>query len=260
MPGRVHGKLALVTGAASGIGRATAELLAREGARVIAADVNLAGAQATADAVRTNDGECRVLPLDVRSEADWEAALAPSDWGAPNILIANAGVSFAKPVTETALEEWRAVMDVNLDGVFLGVKHAVRRMRETGGGSIVASSSLSGVKPAAGAAAYCASKAGLLMLVKTAALECARNGDNIRINAVLPGGVKTPMWRSMDFFQDLVAEHGSEEAAYREMSGEEKPLRRFAEPEEIARTILFLASDEASYISGAELVAHAGGD
>ena len=252
--------MALVTGAASGIGRATAKLLASEGARVFATDLDPGAAEATARDIQAAGEECQALALDVRNESDWEQALAPTDWGAVDLLVANAGRSFARPLTETELAEWRSVMNVNLDGVFLGIKHAVRRMRESSGGSIVVVSSLSGVKPAAGAAAYCASKAALLMLVKTAALECAQNGDRIRINAVLPGGVRTPMWRSMEFFQDLVDEHGGEEAAFRAMSGEEKPLRRFAQPEEIARTILFLASDEASYVSGAELVAHAGGD
>ena len=257
--GRLRNKIALVTGAASGIGRATALLLAREGARVAVTDIDQSGARQVAEVITGNGGEATWKQLDVRSEDDWEQALSMSRWQPVDVLVANAGISFAKPVTEMSPREWRKVMEVNLDGVFLGTKHTIRHMRKGSGGSIIIVSSTSGGKASPGASAYCASKAELRLFAKTVALECVENGDTIRVNTVHPGGVKTPLWRSMDFFQELVAKHGSEEAAFRSMEGEHKPLRRFAEPDEIAQAILFLASDEASFVTGTELVVDGGG-
>ena len=158
-----------------------------------------------------------------------------------------------------SLAEWRRVMEVNLDGVFLGLKHTINEMRRGSGGSVIIVSSVSGIKASAGASAYCSSKAALRLLARTAALECAESGDAIRINTVHPGGVKTPMWRSMAFFKDLVDEHGGEEAAFRSMEVENQAGGRFAEPNEIAQAILFLASDESSFVSGTELVVDGGG-
>jgi NAD(P)-dependent dehydrogenase (short-subunit alcohol dehydrogenase family) len=158
------------------------------------------------------------------------------------------------------LEEWRRVMSVNLEGVLLGTKHGIRAMRKHGcGGSIVNVSSVSGVKASATAAAYCASKAAVCMLSRVAALECKAAGDGIRVNAVLPTGVKTPMWRTMPFFQDLIRETGSEEEAFAKMTAAGGPMDRFAEPEEVAAAVLFLASDEARIITGTELLVDDGG-
>lgn len=252
----VSGKTALVTGAASGIGKATALLLAREGACVAVTDLNEAGCRNVADEILRAQGRALHQQLDVREEAAWEAAVARvlEEWGRLDILVANAGVSFAKPVTEMSLGEWRHVMAVNLDGVFLGTKHAVRAMRRPGDGRIVIISSASGLKPGAGASAYCASKAAVRQFARAVALEC---GPGVRVNAVLPGGVETPMWRSMDFFAALVKQHGSEEAAWKAL-GEGAPLKRFAKPEEIAEAILFLVSDESAFLTGAEIVMDGG--
>jgi NAD(P)-dependent dehydrogenase (short-subunit alcohol dehydrogenase family) len=252
-PKRVRGKVALVTGAASGIGRATALLLADEGATVLATDLDAAGAARSAAAIRAAGGAADARALDVANEASWQAAVGAvrDAFGSLDILVNNAGISHARPVTDTPLEEWRRVMAVNLDGVLLGLKHGIRVMRETGGGVIVNVSSASGVKASAGAAAYCASKAAVRMLARVAALECAAAGDRIRINTVLPGGVKTPMWEGMDFFAELTRHEGVEGAWRAVQQG--TPGGRFAEPEEVARAILFLASDEASYVNGAEL-------
>ncbi len=254
---RLSGKTALITGAASGIGRATALLFAREGARVTVTDLDAAGAETVAEDIRAGGGDAHGRALDVRVEADWQGAIADvvSGHGGLDVLVANAGVSFAKPVTEMTLAEWRDVHAINLDGSFLGVKHAVKAMREAGrGGSIVIVSSASGLKAAAGASAYCSSKAGSRMLARAAALECA--GEGIRVNTVLPAGVKTPMWESMDFFEDLAREHGVEGAWAALAQG--TPLGRFATPEEIAAGILYLSSDEASYVTGTELVIDGG--
>lgn len=255
---RLEGKTALITGAASGIGRATALLFAREGARVAVTDLDGRGAEEVASRIADEGGDARADVLDVRLEDHWEREIESvlELWGALDVLVANAGVSRARPVDEMTLEEWRDVHAVNLDGVFLGTKHAVRAMREAGGGgSIVIVSSATGLKASAGASAYGSSKAAVLMFARTVALECAREG--IRVNAVHPAGVRTPMWESMDFFRDLAREHGGIDGAWEALE-RSSPMGRFATPEEIAAGILFLASDEASYVTGSALVIDGG--
>lgn len=239
----VSGRVTLVTGAASGIGRATAELLASRGAVVHRADLE-----------PTEGG----LLLDVRKEEDWEEAVEAilGEHGRLDILVHSAGISAASPLAETTLEAWRRVLATNLDGSFLAVKHGLRAMtadgREEGdAGAIVLVGSASGIRPSAGAAAYSTSKAGVGMLVRAAAKECREAGLPVRINAVSPAGVKTPMWSTMPFFRDLVEEHGSEEAAFAAL--EEAGGDRFAGPGDIARIIAFLASDAAGEVNGAEL-------
>lgn len=255
---RLEGKVALITGAGSGIGRATAVRFGTEGARVMVTDLDEAGAQRVAESIRQDGAECESCALDVRLERDWEPVVTRvvRRWGRLDVLVANAGVSFAKPISEMSLEEWRRVHAVNLDGAFLGTKYAVRAMREMGnGGSIVIVSSASGIKASGGASAYCSSKAGARLLAKAAALEGAPDG--IRVNTVVPAGVVTPMWEGMPFFEDLKREHGGDEGAYRVLS-EGTPLGRFAEPEEVAAAIVYLSSDEASYVTGTDLVIDGG--
>jgi 3(or 17)beta-hydroxysteroid dehydrogenase len=258
----MEGKITLVTGGASGIGRETCLLFAREGASVLVTDIDTAGAEATAQEFSEAGGRALSRRLDVTVEQDWRTAIEQvrERYGQLDVLIANAGVSFAKPVTEMSLEEWRRVMAINLDGAFLGVKHAIRAMREGRGGSIVIVSSASGLKASAGASAYCSSKAALRLLAKTAALECIEHGDNIRINTVHPAGVITPMWKTMDFWNELVKQHGSEEGAWKALGAfpEKSPLKRFATPQEIAQAILYLASDDSSFVTGTELVIDGG--
>lgn len=255
---RLSGKIALVSGAASGIGKATALLLAREGARVAVTDVNEAACKEVAEQVTQAGGRALSRKLDVTSEEDWDTAIEQvvDTWDALNVQVANAAISFAKPVADMTLEEWRRVMAVNLDGVFLGTKHAVRAMRRGRGGSIVIVSSVSGIRAFAGASAYCASKAALRLFAKTVAFETARDG--IRVNVVLPAGVETPMWKTMPFWEDLAKQHGSEAEIWKALS-EQSPMGRFAKPEEIASCIAFLVSDESSYVSGSELVIDGGG-
>jgi NAD(P)-dependent dehydrogenase (short-subunit alcohol dehydrogenase family) len=250
---RLQHKTALITGAASGIGRAAALRFLAEGARVAATDV--AGARLESLALELPDAITR--PLDVRDEPQWEAAVAGvvSRWGRLDILVSNAGVSFGKPTWEMTLEEWRHVHEVNLDGAFLGAKHAVRAMRaQGGGGSIVFVSSASGVKASGGASAYSSSKGGLRLFAKALARECA--ADGIRVNTVVPAGVTTAMWSEMPFFAELVREHG-EAGAWAALS-RDTPLGRFATPEEVAEAILFLASDASSYVTGSDLVIDGG--
>jgi 3(or 17)beta-hydroxysteroid dehydrogenase len=257
--GRVADKVALVTGAASGIGRATALLLAKEGAKVAVTDRDEAGAKKVAAEIAAAGGEALPLALDVTSEPAWEAAVAAvlGAWSRLDIAVNNAGVSAASPVTETTLDHWRRVMAVNLDGVFLGTKHAVLAMRRGKGGSIVNVASASGVKASAGASAYCASNAAVIQFTKAVALECARQGDNVRVNAVLPAGVTTAMWEGMEFWPGLVAEQGGVHSAWQALA-QSTPLRRFARPEEIAQGILFLAAEESAYMTGAGLVLDGG--
>ena len=241
--------MALVTGAASGIGAATARLLAEHGAVTYCADLEvLDSADPTGQAVSPTGW----IRLDVREEADWERAVATviERQGHLSILVHAAGIAFASPLADTTLAEWRHVLATNLDGSFLAIKHGIRAMRDTGG-AIVAIGSASGIRPSAGAAAYSTSKAAVGMLVRTAAKECREHEAPVRINAVSPGGVRTPLWRTMSFFGDLVASHGSEEAAFAAMEAHSGD--RFAEPEQIAQAVLYLVSDSASHITGIEL-------
>ncbi|HYC33113.1 MAG TPA: SDR family oxidoreductase, partial [Gemmatimonadales bacterium] len=231
-----------VTGAGSGIGEAVARRLLAEGARVYAADLSRGAAP---------DGY-RPVPLDVREEEDWALAMAMvlETAGRLDVLVNSVGISAASPIAETTLEQSREVMSTNLDGAFLATKHGIRAMG-TGGGVIIHLGSASGIRPAGGAAAYSTSKAGLRMLVRTAAKECRDAGLEIRVNLVSPAGVKTPMWSSMPFFQALVREHGSEEAAYAALSA--GGGGRFLEPDAVARVVVFLAGDDARHITGVEL-------
>jgi NAD(P)-dependent dehydrogenase (short-subunit alcohol dehydrogenase family) len=250
----------LIAGAASGIGRAAALLLAQHGAVVSCADLDAVGAAATAETAAKEGGLANALHLDVTSEPGWEAAIEDilRRHAHLDVLVNCAGVSFASPVTETKIEDWRRIMAVNVEGVFLGTKHAIMAMRRGGkGGSIIHVSSASGIKASAGASLYSASKAAVGMFTKAIAKECVERNDSIRVNCVSPSGVKTPMWRSMSFFQELVHKSGSEEAAFHTMA--EKLLeRRFADPEEIAAAILYLASDESRFVTGTELVIDGG--
>jgi 3(or 17)beta-hydroxysteroid dehydrogenase len=252
--GRIAGKSALVTGAASGIGRAAALLLASEGARVAVADLDELGASQTVEAITAAGGIAAVHQLDVTSEPHWHRALQrlEQEWGPLDVLVQSAGISFAKPITEMTVEEWRHVMAVNLDGIFLGTRAGIVAMQAHRRGSIINVASASGIKAAPGASAYCASKAAVIHFSKTAALECAQRGDRIRINTVSPGGVKTAMWNKMPSWPEVAASE-----AWNAPS-DAVPLKRFADPNEIAQTILFLASDESSYITGADLVVDGG--
>jgi NAD(P)-dependent dehydrogenase (short-subunit alcohol dehydrogenase family) len=249
-------KVVAVTGAASGIGRATCLRMAAAGARVLVTDLETGG-EGVAAGIRAAGGEAAFRRLDVTDEESWRGALeeAVGRWGRLDALVNNAGVSMARGLTETRLSEWRRVMAVNLDGTFLGTRHAVAIMRGRGGGSIVNVSSASGLVGSPGASAYCASKGGVRLLTKAVALECAKDG--IRVNAVLPGAVRTPLWEKSEWWPDHVARAGSVAAAYRALEGA-TPLGRMAEPEEVAEAILYLASDASRFVTGAELVVDGG--
>lgn len=246
--GDLAGRVALVAGAASGIGAAVARELHGRGATLVGADRDRAGL----DRVLAELPGAVGVDLEVREEADWEAALrvVGERFGRLDILVNAVGVAAGSPLVDTALADWRQMLAINLDGAFLATKHAIRAMTPHGG-VIVHLGSASGIRAAAGAAAYSTSKAGLRMLVATAAKECRQAGLPIRINLVSPAGVKTPMWSSMPFFRDLVATTGSEEAAFAAMAQGGGGV--FSEPADIARVVGFLVSDAGRHCTGVEL-------
>jgi 3(or 17)beta-hydroxysteroid dehydrogenase len=253
--GRVDAKIALVTGGGLGVGRATAILLASEGATVIVSDIDAHAAEQVASEICDGGGVAEAVKLDVAEESAWMVVIEGilTRHQRIDVLVNNAGVSFAKPIAETTLDEWRRVLGVNLDGLFLGTKNAILAMRSRGGGSIINVASVSGINAYPEASAYGASKAAVRLFSKIAAIECANTKTAIRVNLVTPGGVKTPMWESMDFFRDLVSQHGGTEQAFAAMAGT-SPSNQFSSPEDIARTILYFASDESAHLTGVELV------
>lgn len=257
MPGfhgrRVDGKVALVTGAAMGLGQAMAETLAREGAKVVIADLQSQRSETVVDAIRRDGGDALFLRHDVSRVEAWDENIAAvlEHFGRLDVLVNNAGVSLAKNVEDTTLGQWRSLMSVNLDGVFLGVQAAIRAMKKTGGGSIINISSINGIVGESQLAAYCASKGGVRLLTKSAALHCAEAKYNIRVNSVHPGYIRTPL---LDAYFRETENSVAEEVRKRALH----PIGHFGEPQDIADAVLFLASEESRFITGAELVVDGG--
>jgi NAD(P)-dependent dehydrogenase (short-subunit alcohol dehydrogenase family) len=218
---------------------------------VTGADLGLPQTAGAADE-NPEKGGIRSVRLDVTEESDWERVVADliDRSGRLDVLVHSAGISAASPLPESSLEDWRRVLATNLDGSFLALKHGIRAMRDAGG-AIVLLGSASGIRPSPGATSYSTSKAAVSMLGRAAAKECRANGVPVRINVVSPAGVKTPMWESMPFFQELVREQGSVDAAFDALGAQGGG--RFAEPEEIAEAIAFLLSPAARNITGVEL-------
>lgn len=250
--------VALITGAASGIGAATVTSLAANG---VGGFVLVDRDAAALGAVAKTAGAATVVQRvhDVADEAAWKATSAAigDAFGRLDYAVANAGISDAGPIGEFSFERWRRVLSVNLDGVFLTLSTAMPLIRAgRRGGSVVVVSSVSGVKAEPGVGAYGASKAGAVQLAKVAAKEGA--ADRIRVNAVLPGGVETPIWRTMDFFQDLVKQHGSEQAAFDAMAKMATPLGRYARADEVAAQVVHLLSDASATVTGTALIMDGG--
>lgn len=246
--GRVSGKVILVTGAGSGIGRATARLLATEGATVIVSDINAPGGLET---VQQIGGEARFEPHDTSQEADWQRIIDGilAREGRLDGLVNNAGIAGPFPATfeSETLEQWRKMLSVNVEGVFLGCKHAVPAMRQSGGGAIVNTSSLAAFVGTPDLSAYGASKGAVRQFTKTVAMDCARKGYKIRCNSVHPGVILTPMGDKV-----LPGDKARERMRRR------IPVGDFGRPEDIAYGILYLISDEARFVTGTELLIDGG--
>ena len=254
MNGRVAGKVVLITGGASGIGLASAEACAREGAVVVITDVNAKEGEAQASRLAGAALKIEFTRQDAASEADWKRIVDEvlDRHGRLDVLVNNAGVAVIAPIEQETLEGWRRTQAVNMEGVFLGTREAVRAMKDRGG-SIINISSIEGIIGDPMIPAYNASKGGVRIFTKSAALYCAQQGYGIRVNSVHPGYVGTPLVENA-----LNALPAEQVAALKQDLIARIPLGRIAEPSEIANVVLFLASDESSYMTGSELVVDGG--
>ena len=256
---RVDNKVALITGAARGIGAESARVLAREGAAIVLTDIDIATAQEVADQIVGQGGRAIALPHDVVEEAQWQSVFdqASEAFGSVSVLVNNAGiVPNGDHVEEMSLEAWRQVMAVDLDSVFLGCKHGVREMKAAGG-SIINVSSIMGLVGNPGSGPYNAAKGGVRLLSKVVALECAQNQYPIRVNSVHPGYIKTSL--VMDGVTDIASREGEQTPEeVLEAITLRHPVGRMGKASEIANAILFLASDESSFVTGSEIVVDGG--
>jgi len=244
---RLQGKTALISGSASGMGAAEARLFAKEGAQVIVADVDDAGASAVVKDIKDAGGSAMAVHLDVSDSVNWEKAIGEGQkaFGNINVLVNNAGIALLKPVQDTSEEEWDKIFAINAKGVFLGTKAVLENMKAAGGGSIINISSIYGLVGAPSAAAYQATKGAVRLLTKSTASDYAP--FDIRVNSIHPGLIRTAMT------EDILADPDAQKA----MLGT-TIMQRPAEPEEVASAVLFLASDEASFMTGSEMVVDGG--
>ena len=250
---RMRGKVAIVTGGALGIGRACALKLAEEGAAVVVTDLDRANGQSVVEELKRQGGDAIFLQHDVAQEAEWSRIVSATTerYKKLDVLVNNAGVALAKDVEHTTLDEWRRLMSINLDGVFLGTKHAILAMKAKRSGSIVNLSSIEGFIGDPNLAAYNASKGGVRIFTKSAALYCAKAGYAIRVNSVHPGYIWTPMVESFLKSQGDVVEG-------RKLLDSLHPIGHIGEPDDIAYGVLYLASDESKFVTGTELVIDGG--
>ncbi|MDX8521704.1 glucose 1-dehydrogenase [Mesorhizobium dulcispinae] len=251
--GRVAGKVALVTGAGLGLGRASSLLLASEGAKLVVSDIDEGLAGNTAAELVGAGGEALALRHDVSNPEDWLAAMAAIEerFGRLDVLVNNAGIAIAKNIEDTTLAEWQRTMAVNLDGVFLGCQEGIKLMKKSGGGSIINLSSIDGIIGEAELAAYCASKGGVRTLTKAVAVHCAEQHYGIRCNSIHPGYIWTP--QTENYLRDLgTLEQEKAKALSRH------PIGFLGEPNDIAWMVLYLASDESKFVTGSEMVVDGG--
>jgi 3(or 17)beta-hydroxysteroid dehydrogenase len=250
---RLRGKSAIVTGGALGIGRACALRLAEEGATVAVTDVDAASGPLVVEEIQKRGGDAIFVRQDVADEAGWVEVMrtVTEQYKRVDVLVNNAGVALAKDVEHTSLEEWRRLMAINLDGVFLGTKHAIEVMKPNRSGSIINLSSIEGLIGDPNLAAYNASKGGVRLLTKSAALYCAKSGYGIRVNSVHPGYIWTPM------VENFLKSQG-DVAAGRKMLDSLHPIGHVGEPDDIAYGVVYLASEESKFVTGAELVIDGG--
>ena len=263
--GRVEGKVALVTGAASGIGRGAAVALAAEGAKVVVTDVDEAGLKETVDIIVKAGGTASGHRQDVTSEERWKEIVAATkeEFGGLHVLVNNAGIApEGGPIEEKTLESWRRTIAIDLDSVFLGCKHGIRAIKKYtakggAGGSIINLSSILGLVGQPNASDYNAAKGGVRLLTKSAALECAEAGYNIRVNSIHPGYIDTPMVKDA-LNRGVVQGQQVGPNEMRELLIMMHPIGRLGVADEIANAALFLASDESSFMTGSEVVVDGG--
>lgn len=257
--GQIAGKVALVTGGASGIGEACCLTLAREGASVVITDIDATRGKALAEKIVADGGKAIFLEQDVTDEARWAEVIAATEkaFGGLHILVANAGIGIMVPIIDMTLADWQRQNAINLDGVFLSVKHGIPAMRRTGhGGSVIMMSSIAGLRGSAGLAAYSATKGGVRLFAKSVALECAIAKDGIRVNSVHPGVIDTPIWTKLP--TEATGAHNSRPIDPRARSLWMIPLGEVGTAQDIADGVLFLASDASKHMTGSELVIDGG--
>ena len=260
MVGRLDGKVALVTGGASGIGRGCAEAMAREGAVIVVTDIQDAAGLETVKLVEAEGGRAVFLNHDVTSEDAWISVVGETAtlFGRLDILVNNAGIGMGGAVTDFSLADWRRQQAINVDGVFLGVKHSLSLMRKGGGGSIINMSSVAGLKGSANMSAYCATKGAVRLFTKAVALECAAAKDGVRCNSVHPGIIETPIWDGISATVGAAGGAIPNRIDLDAMTAIATPLGVKGYPEDIAAGVVYLASDEARYVTGTELVIDGG--
>ncbi|NDH52063.1 MAG: glucose 1-dehydrogenase [Betaproteobacteria bacterium] len=251
---RLANKVALITGAGSGLGEATAHRLAEEGAHVVASDIDAAAVARVVAAIVAKGGSAEAQQQDVTDEARWQALIADmlARLGQIDILVNNAGIVMTGSAEDTSVDDWRRTQQVNLDAVFVGTREAIRAMKHRGG-SIINISSIDGIIGEPMAAAYSASKGGVRIFTKSAALHCANKGYRIRVNSLHPGVIRTPMVENA-----FAALPPADRQALIARLEAQVPLGAWGEPVDIANGVLFLASDESRYMTGAELVIDGG--
>lgn len=257
--GKLSGKVALVTGAASGIGRECAQLLAREGASVVATDIDAPLGETCAEEIACGGGQAIFLRHDVASEENWISVIGEtkSRFGRLDVLVNNAGIAIAGQITELSLADWKRQIGINLDGVFLGTKHGLPLMRASGGGSLINIASTVALTGSGNMPSYSATKGGVRAFTKSIALQCAALKDGVRVNAIYPGIIDTPVYGKFEG----APQHGEGGANTKHISRDPEalsarvvPLGVPGTPHDIAAGVIYLASDEARYVTGAELV------
>ena len=251
---RVKNKVAIVTGGASGLGKSSAILLAREGAKIVVTDIDEEDGKKVVQRIKANGGEAIFIKQDVSKEDEWKNVIETTlkTFGKLHILANSAGIGLGGTVEEVTLEDWKNLIDVNLNGTFLGTQYGIKGMKETGeGGSIINFSSIEGLIGDPNLPAYNASKGGVTIFTKSAALHCARQGYGIRINSIHPAYIWTPM------VENFLKAQGDVEEGKKQLESLH-PVGHLGEPDDIGYGVVYLASDESKFMTGSELVIDGG--